>query len=165
MDEVICLPPYGKKKKPLKAEELFKIARNYYDNPNMDSYKTIYSKRPEYAWMIDKHKTDFEQNYVRETIMGNIVKGVMFADSKKGKVPIGHYTYILNEEGVAYLDFITSFLLKRGILTKLMPRIVQEMKEKGVKTIKLVPYHDKNLKVFQKKFRFRKEGDFLIRTI
>jgi len=131
----------------------------------MNQYKEIYSRRPEYAWMIDNHKTDFEQNYVRETVIGNIVKGVMFVETNKEKLPVGHYTYVIHDKTTAYLDFITSFLLQRGILTKLMPRILQEMKEKGIKKIKAVPYTEKNLDVFQKKFGFTKIGQFITKEI
>jgi hypothetical protein len=165
MDEVICLPPYGKKVEPAKLQELYNISKKFYDTPSMDQYKQIYARRPEYAWMIDNHKTDFELNYVRETVIGNIVKGVMFVETNKGKLPVGHYTYVIHDNNVAYLDFITSFLLQRGILTKLMPRIIQEMKEKGVKTIKAVPYTEKNLGVFQKKFGFKKSGQFITKEI
>ncbi|MBR9678871.1 MAG: hypothetical protein GON13_01240 [Nanoarchaeota archaeon] len=165
MDDVICLPLYGKKKEPMNVQELYDISKKYYDNPDMDNYKKIYGKRTEYAWILDEQKIDFDQNYVRETVIENIVKGIMFVETEKGTLPVGHYTYVIHDSNIAYLDFITSFLLQRGILTKLMPRIIQEMKEKGVKTIKAVPYTKNNLEVFQKKFRFKKSGQFMIKEI
>lgn len=165
MEEVLCLPPYGKKKEPKNLDILHAVSQNFFKNPNMSSYKQIYNYRTQYAWLADKEENLLNNTFVKELRIDHIVKGIYFSKIENKLIPISHYTYVIIGEGVAYLDFVTSFLLNKGILKSLFPKMIEKMKLNGVNKIKLVPYTEKNLKVFQEKFGFRKQGSYLVRKV
>ena len=165
MEYIVTIPDFGKKKEPQDTELLYKISDEFYNKKTINSFKQIFSKRPEYAWLIDKEQNIFSKTELKEKKLGNITKGVYFTKTNNGWVPISHYKYILLNKNVAYLDFMTSFLIKKGITTQLMPKMISKMKNKGIKKIKLIPYSKSNHEIFTKKFGFKKEGEFLVKNI
>ena len=165
MNYVIIIPDFGRKKEPKDVELLYQASKEFYSRRTIDSFKQIFTLRPEYAWLAEKEENILSETDLKEKKIGNIIKGVYFTKTRKGWMPISHYKYILIERDVAYIDFITSFLIGKGITKHLFPKMVDKMKKKGVKKIKLVPYSKLNHKIFKEKFGFKDEGDFLVKHV